>query len=193
MGLATADHASLERLAPVVHRTVRAMLGADTELTDVMHDAYVRIMEGLAGVREHEHLDRWAARVTINTVYNVLRRRRYRRFSSWDPLTEPDVLVCHTDFEASNVAGHVLRLLHRMPVSERTMLELRWFHGATAEDLAQRLDCSTRTAKRRMKRALKRFEFHVRSDAEVLSWLEGYLVPSKRDETSAPRGVAVSL
>jgi RNA polymerase sigma factor (sigma-70 family) len=158
------------RVAPVIRRVLWTMLGADGELEDITNDVFVRVLQGVSRMWPDD-LERWAARVTINTVHNTLRKRRYRHFVSWDPQADPDVLVWQCDYDARHVARSVARVFSHMPRSEQTLLERRW-SGATIEDLAAERACSSRTVKRRVQRALQRFELCVRKDPEVSSWLE---------------------
>lgn len=159
-----------QRLEPVVRRVLWTMLGADGELDDITNDVFVRILQGLSRAWPDD-LERWAARVTINTVHNTLRKRRYRHFASWDPQADPDVLVWRCDYDAHHVVQRLAQVFSHMPQSEQALLERRW-SGATIEDLALERACSSRTVKRRVQRALHRFEHCVRKDPEVAGWLE---------------------
>jgi RNA polymerase sigma factor (sigma-70 family) len=158
------------RLEPVVRRVLWTMLGPDGELDDITNDVFVRILQGVSRAWPDD-IERWAARVAINTVHNTLRKRRYRHFVSWDPQTDPDVLVWQCDYDSRHVARRVAQVFSHMPKSEQTLLERRWL-GATIDDLAAERACSSRTVKRRVQRALHRFELCVRKDPEVSSWLE---------------------
>jgi RNA polymerase sigma factor (sigma-70 family) len=163
-----------ERLAPVVKRVVWTVLGADRDIDDITHDVFVSIFQGLSTLKTPERLEQWAARVAINTVFNALRRRRYRRTSSWNAVDDPDLLVSHTDFESGSVARRVAQVFAHMPKSEQALLDRRWFGSATIEDIAREESCSGRTVKRRLHRALERFERCARKDAEIAAWLESH-------------------
>lgn len=158
------------QLFPVVRRVLWTMLGRDREFDDITNDVFVRILQGLSHSRPDD-IESWAARVTINTVHNTLRRRRHRQFAAWDPDSDPDVLVWHCDYDSRHVARRVAQVFSHMPQSEQALLEGRW-SGATIDDLAAERACSGRTVKRRVQRALHRFERCVRKDPEVSSWLE---------------------
>lgn len=158
------------RLAPVVRRLVYALLGADQEREDVMHEIFIRIFLGVQRLRDPERLEQWAARVAINTVKNELRRRRLRRFAAWDPMLEPDRLVTHIDFDARNVASHAARAIAQLPDRERALLLRRWFQPTTADSLAADAACSARTIKRRLQRAQARFDRMVQRDASLSDW-----------------------
>lgn len=161
-----------ERLSPVVRRVIRKVLGSDREFEDIAQDAFVRILHGLSS-KWPEDLERWAARVTINTVYNTLRRRRYRRFTSWNPHDEPDLVSWRPDEISTRVAGRVERVVSQLPAEQRQLLERRWV-GTTMDTLAAEQACSLRTVKRRMQRALHNFDLQVRRDPEVASWLSSH-------------------
>jgi len=152
---------------------VWTMIGPDSEFNDITHDAFVRILQGLPRLKDVDRLEQWAARVTINTVNNALRRRRYRRVTSWDPHTDPDVLVSQTDFDTRHVAKRVAKIFAHLPETERALLELRWFSSTTIDDIARSADCSPRTVKRRIQRALSRFERRAQKDDEIATWLSG--------------------
>jgi RNA polymerase sigma-70 factor (ECF subfamily) len=161
-----------ETLAPVVRKLVFALLGPDQEREDVTHEIFIRIFLGLSRLRDPERLEQWAARVAINTIKNELRRRRLRRFISWDPLLEPDRLVSHTDFDASGLAHRAVRAMGQLPERERLLLLRRWFQASTTDELALDSACSARTIKRRLRRAQTRFDRMVQRDASLANWLE---------------------
>lgn len=169
------------RLEPVIRRVLWTMLGPDGELDDITNDVFVRILQGVARAWPDD-LERWAARVAINTVHNTLRKRRYRHFVSWDPQADPDVLVWQCDYDSRHVARRVAQVFSHMPKNEQTLLEQRWL-GATIDDLAAERACSSRTVKRRVQRALHRFELCVRKDPEVSGWLEHHGEDSPDDRT----------
>jgi RNA polymerase sigma-70 factor (ECF subfamily) len=174
------------RLAPIVKKLVFALLGPDQERDDVTHEIFIRIFLGLSRLRDPERLEQWAARVAINTVKNELRRRRLRRFVSWDPLLEPDRLVSHTDFDARSLALRAARAMDQLPERERALLLRRWFQSTTTDMLAVDAACSARTIKRRLHRAQTRFDRVVKRDASLASWLEDHGVT---DDEEANEGV----
>lgn len=167
-----ASESVLERVAPVVRRLVEQALGRDAEFDDITHDVFVRILQGLCGLRNSEYLEEWAERITVNAVSDTLRKRGYRRMVCWDPQRDPDLLVTDTDFDSQLVAREVARLISRLPEGEQALLQRRWFGRSTVDEIAQQAECSPRTVKRRMERARARFARLVQNDAEVSSWLQ---------------------
>lgn len=165
------------RLAPVIRRLVFALLGPDPEREDLIQEIFIRVFLGISRVRDPERLEQWTARVAINTVKNELRRRKRRRFSSWDPLLEPDRLVSHSDFDGRNLALRAVRAIEQLPERERALLLRRWFQPTTAESLASDAACSPRTIKRRLRRAQTRFSRMVQRDASLSDWLEAHGAP----------------
>lgn len=162
------------RLVPVVRRLVFALLGPDQEREDVMQEIFIRVFLGLSRVRDPERLEQWTARVAINTVKNELRRRKRRRFVSWDPLLEPDRLISYCDFDGHNVAMHAVRAIEQLPERDRELLLRRWFQPTTTDSLAGDAACSARTIKRRLHRAQTRFARMVQRDASLSDWLAAH-------------------
>jgi RNA polymerase sigma-70 factor (ECF subfamily) len=162
------------RVVPVVRRLVYALLGPDQEREDVMQEIFIHVFRGVSRVRDPERLEQWTARVAINTVKNELRRRKRRRLASWDPLLDPDRLVSHNDFDSRHLALRAVRAIEQLPERERELLLRRWFQPTTAESLAGDAACSSRTIKRRLRRAQARFTRLVQRDASLSDWVAAH-------------------
>lgn len=163
-GESTAAELLYQRLAPTVNRLVWAFLGPDSERDDLVHDIFVRILRGASRVREPERLEDWAARVTLNTIKNEFRRRKFRRFLSLDFRDEGEPKNYHPDFEARELLKRTVHVLERMPVSERVPFTLQLFERTSVEEIARMCGTSERTIKRRLQAARQRFERIARHD-----------------------------
>jgi RNA polymerase sigma-70 factor (ECF subfamily) len=170
------------RLHALARNLVWKLLGPDPELEDVVQEACARIIQGLPQLRSLQHFEGWATRVTVNTVHEELRRRRIRRCVSFVPDPGQE-LVAWDDPQSHRAARAVSGVLDRLSESERTLLQLRWFEDATVDDIARRDGCSLRTVRRRMQRALRRFETLAARKPELASWLVATRPPG---ESSAP-------
>jgi RNA polymerase sigma factor (sigma-70 family) len=172
-GPAHAQHRKLhERLAPVVNGMVWILMGPDRDRDDIVQDAFVRIFEGLSKLRNPEWLERWAASVTANTVYGALRLRRARPSVSWDTQLEPDLCVSRSDVEAMYVTLRVARAFERLSEGDQALLWCRWFEASTIDQIADGASWSRSTVKRRIQRAVSRFERVARKDPEVAARLQ---------------------
>lgn len=160
------------RLAPVVNRVVWSLLGPDSEHDDVIHDVFLRILRGIVDLREADRLEQWAARVTVNTVRNELRRRRLRRWVFWNAFEDPGPLRYAPDMEGRELVARAYSALEKLPDEERVVLSLRLFHHRTLEEVAASAGCSASTAKRRLRRARERFTRIAERDELLSRWLE---------------------
>ena len=59
-----------------IYRTVRAVLGEDADVEDVMQQAYVSAYQHLAGFEGRARFSTWLTRIAINEAYARLRKRR---------------------------------------------------------------------------------------------------------------------
>lgn len=159
------------RLSPVVNRLVWRLLGPDSEFQDTTHDVFIRIFRGILRLRDPASLEEWAARVTVNTVKNVFRRRTIRKFIGWDPKSETDHPFHAPDFEHRELVARTYRILDRLPAEERIALTFDLFEPLSIEQIAARVGVSIRTVKRRLKAARSRFERAASRDPVLAPWL----------------------
>lgn len=169
------------RLAPMVNRLVWSFLGADADRDDVAHEIFIKILRGVVHLRDPSRLEAWALRVTMNCLKNEFRRRKLRRFFSFDAIREEQHPRVHPDFEGREVVVQTHRLLEALPVDERLVLTLRLFEDASDERIAEVCGFSVRTARRRVKAARERFVRMARCDSLLASRIGGTFGGS-RDE-----------
>jgi RNA polymerase sigma-70 factor, ECF subfamily len=170
-GAAGIEERLFERLAPVINRVVWTLLGQDSEHEDLTHDVFLRVLRTVGKLHEPDRLEGWAARVTINAVRNELRRRRLRRWVSWNPFEDPEPGGYAPDLDGREVLARAYRALERLPADERVLLSLRLFYAGTHEELAALAGCSPTTAKRRLRRARARFAAIAEQDPLLKPWL----------------------
>lgn len=169
-GRATPEEALHARLAPAINRLLWTFLGADSERDDLAHDIFVRILRGASKVRDAEKLEPWAVRVAMNCIKNEFRRRKFRRWVSWDTVEDPPQHF-DVDFQGRELLRRTYRLLEKLPLSERLPLTLQLLDDASLQQIASVCDCSVRTAKRRLRAARDRFELLARRDPLLASRL----------------------
>lgn len=168
----TAPAAVYDRFGHDVNRLVWRCLGADPDHDDIVHDAFIQIIEGLPRVTNPAALRSWVASVAINTARTELRKRRLRRaFWSADPM--PDVAASTTDPETARVLRRTYAILDRLPTDERIAFILRFIEQHALAEVAEMVGCSLATAKRRIARANERFHKLASRDPDLARRLEG--------------------
>jgi RNA polymerase sigma-70 factor (ECF subfamily) len=173
----TRDELLYERIAPVVNRMVWLYLATDSERDDIAQDIFVSIIKGARTVRDPALFEAWAARVAFNTICNLFRRRKFRRWLSLEALSGYEPPERDTDFEGRELVARAQRVLEHLPVSERMPFTLELLGDASHAEIARVCGCSERTLRRRLKAARERFASLARRDPALASWLAGTVAP----------------
>jgi RNA polymerase sigma-70 factor (ECF subfamily) len=163
-----------ERYSDHVMRVLARVLGADTELSDLHHDVFVRALGALPKIREPDRLKGWVSIIAVNVARNALKRRyrqRWLRFGRSEELPEAHAI------EASDEQNEALRrtyaTLDQLPREERIAFSLRIIDGMKLTEVAQACEVSLATIKRRLARAEARFLTLARTDDVLADWIEG--------------------
>lgn len=155
-----------DRFATEVRRVIGRCLGPDGDRDDVVHDAFVQILRGVARVREPAALRGWISAVAVNTARSELRRRRLRRLV-WSSAPAPETAGTTADPEARDLLRRVYRHLDQLGTSERLAFVLRFVERHELTEVARLMDCSLATAKRRIARATAQFDELIGDDPEL--------------------------
>jgi RNA polymerase sigma-70 factor (ECF subfamily) len=148
-----------------LYRAVRAILGDDADVEDVMQEAYLAAYRHLDGFAGRARFSTWLIRIAVNQALDRLRRTR--RSLPSDPLAE-DALGWATgsdamrrdDPEQCTGRRELARLLERaieeLPEAFRAAYVLRELEGVDAAEAAQSLGIEEATLKTRVHRARQR-------------------------------------
>lgn len=144
------------RHSPYVLSLAVRIQGNVTDVEDIVHDAFLRVVGRLDELRRGDAFRPWLASVTANLVKTKLRRRRFLGalgLASAEPI-DLDALVSDeagpdTRAELAQVYG----VLRGLPIDQRVAWVLRYVEGNKLEDVARIAGCSLATAKRRLQLA----------------------------------------
>jgi len=146
--LFTATYAELKRLA---HGRLRS-LGADATLdtTELVHEAFLKLVRGQPQWDDRAHFFGAAARAMRQVLVDFARgRRAEKRGGSWRAvsLSGADIAL---EVEVDDILAldAALDRLNEVSPRLRQVVELRFFAGASEEEVAQLLEVSTRTVAR---------------------------------------------
>lgn len=168
----SAAAAFFREFEPLVERTIGRILGYDDELGDATQETFLRAVRSLHRLREPQALVDWLIQISVYTATDLLRRRARRRwlmFVGTAPSEHPAVAA---DDAAREAVRATYRVLDRMRPDERTVFALRFIDGMEIDSLANAVDCSRSTVKRRLARAVSRFRILARGEAVLASWVE---------------------
>jgi RNA polymerase sigma-70 factor, ECF subfamily len=153
---ATDLDALYRRYAPYVAAVGTRILGRnDHELDDLVQDAFLNALRGLAGLREPAAIKGWLARITVRLATRRLRGRRLRRLLHLDEASADHAALAAPSATPEQRAA-IARLYHvldALPAQDRVAWVLRHVQGEPLQRIPELCGCSLSTAQRRLRRA----------------------------------------
>jgi RNA polymerase sigma-70 factor (ECF subfamily) len=136
------------------------LTGHEEDARDVVQEAYLRAWKGIRRFRGDAQFSTWMYRITANTAYTHVNRRKRLRTTNIDDVAEPMEMHLDATPEASAEAAAGLSELaaavDQLPESMRQIVILKDVYGLTHEAIAEELDISIAAAKVRLHRGRKR-------------------------------------
>jgi RNA polymerase sigma-70 factor (ECF subfamily) len=150
-----------------VNRLVWRLLGADAEHNDLVQQVFFKVIARRHSLREPELLRAWIHSITVNTVYQELRRREVQRlfFSAWRPTNLHGDLV--QEMETRDFLVAALSVVGRLSAKQRIVYVLRFLEGRSLPEIADMCGVSLGTVKRRLRGAVARVERLLASSPEL--------------------------
>jgi RNA polymerase sigma-70 factor (ECF subfamily) len=149
-----------------LYRVARSVLGEDSEVEDVLQEAYVRALAGLADFRGQASLSTWLTRIVVNEALGRIRKQRpmvsleavegtmidYDRAVVPFPLSAqaPDPERATARREIRSV---VERLIEELPEPFRVVFVMRAVEEMSVEETACILQLQPETVRTRLHRA----------------------------------------
>jgi RNA polymerase sigma-70 factor (ECF subfamily) len=161
---------------------VWSTLGPDSEHNDIVHDIFIRIFRGIGRVHDPARLEHWASRLTINAVYNEIRRRTLRRWVLWSAAEPPEPPSPAVDLEGRELLARTYRVLALLPHAERLVLSLALFEAGNLDSIAELTGSSRSTVKRRLRRARERFQGLCQKDPLLSRLIKPFMARSSNDD-----------
>ena len=157
-----------------VNRLVWRLLGADPDHSDVVQQVFCKAISRWQTLRDPERLGSWLQTIVVNTVFEELRRREFKRLllQTWQPSRVHGDLV--QEVEARDFLLAAMTVLRKLPVRERIVFTLRFVEGKTVSEIAELCSTSTGTVKRRLRSASERFDRLTERYPELARWTKSY-------------------
>jgi RNA polymerase sigma-70 factor (ECF subfamily) len=154
-----------ERLLQELYRqmlqVVRHKLWHKPDAGDVVQEAWVRILENRASLREEDKLIPWAKSIAANLAYNANRARSKEvicdncenEHNVRTAMSEPELMLELSD------------LLGRLDPTTRTLLLYKFYYGLKDKEIALTLGVPVGTIKARIHRSKARLNAQVKDDS----------------------------
>lgn len=154
-----------------IERLLWSLLGPEPEAEDLLHEVFLRALEGIHGLEEPARLKSWLTGIAVHTAREWIRRRVRRRWLSFvEELPERAANLASE--EVNEATRRTFEILSEMSADDRVVFSLRFIEGMEMADVAVACDVSLSTAKRRLKDAEKHFLARARRAPALRSWIE---------------------
>ena len=163
-----------DRHARHVERLLFSLLGPEPDAEDLLHEVFLRAIEGIGNLEEPSKLRSWLTGISVHTAREHIRRRTRRRWLSFvaevpEPPPSPTRVATEEITEATRCTFEVLR---GMSADDRVLFSLRFIEGLEMGEIAVACDISLSTAKRRLKDAERHFLNRARRFPALAPWIE---------------------
>jgi RNA polymerase sigma-70 factor (ECF subfamily) len=173
-GEMTAQRNLFHREQRRVHATLYRVLGSNTDMEDLVQEAFLEIFRALRGFRGEASLGTWIDRITVRVAYAHLRRRR-------TPLVSlsvvPDVSSGNPSAEERAIIREAIRRLYavldRLEARQRIAWVLHVLEGRAIADVAAAMAASSVLTKVRVWRARRVIEEYARRDPTLREFVAG--------------------
>jgi RNA polymerase sigma-70 factor (sigma-E family) len=126
------------------------------EAEDLVQECLFKLARRWPRVRRMAQPRAYARRVLVNLALDGARGRARRRGELDELADEPAVAVVVEPLAGLETRAELLEALERLPVRQRAVLVLRYFHDLTEAQTAEVLGCSPGTVKSNASRGLAR-------------------------------------
>jgi RNA polymerase sigma-70 factor (ECF subfamily) len=146
------------------------LTGHEEDARDVVQEAYLRAWKGLRRFRGDSRFSTWLYRITANTAFTHVQKRRRQRTADLEDIDEPletrseafPEVVAESSAQLEELAG----ALERLPDGVRVVVVLKDVYGLPHEAIADELGISVAAAKVRLHRGRKRLRDLLYQDAD---------------------------
>ena len=162
-----------DRYAPLVRGIVRRSIGPESEVEDLVQEVFLRFYRNLSLLRNPGALRSFIFAISLCVTISELRSRRVRRWLRLtDNGTQPTGARCvpPADFEAREAVSGLYAILDRLDPRDRMAFVLYHVEGLELTEVAEALNVSLATVKRRLARIASRVFAMAESDQRLVQY-----------------------
>lgn len=155
-----------------IRRVVLRILGSgDPDILDIVNETFARALENLGSLENPEAFGGWMAQIAVFVARESIRKRQRSRslFFHADDVEGTSPHASEPDREASRCVYAIFAL---MPTDERILVALRRIEKMSHDELAELLQVSVPTIRRRLKKAESRFDRLAQRYEALAVWRE---------------------
>lgn len=149
----------------MVMMTAERALGSRAEAQDVAQEVFCRLFRKASTLREPDSLRSFVFSFAVRVLKSELRSKKSRGWLSFHrPETLIDVGSDTLDVEARDLLRRFYARLDRLSPDDRLVFALRHLESMTVEEIAEAIELSPSTVKRRLAHATKRVSVMIEKD-----------------------------
>jgi RNA polymerase sigma-70 factor (ECF subfamily) len=148
-----AQEAIFRRYVRMLNGLAYRILGRDAEVDDLVQESFVQALGSLDKLKEPAALSGWLGSIVVRTAGKMLRRRRLRVRLGLEraaPIDVDSVIGSNAPPDVRSELRAVYTVLAGLPAEVRVALVLRRVEGMKLEQIAEAMDLSLATVKRRL-------------------------------------------
>jgi RNA polymerase sigma-70 factor (ECF subfamily) len=168
-GDSRAPRAVWSRFAPMVHRMLKRAFGPGYEIDDLVQEVFLVLFDRVKTLREPKALRAFVISIAAHTIRRELRRKAAARWLHFGDAPAPRAR--DADLDSREALGRLYDILGRLGSDDRTAFTLRHLEGLELAEVAQAMDVSLATTKRRLSHAWSRVVSHAQRDAALVDYL----------------------
>jgi RNA polymerase sigma-70 factor (ECF subfamily) len=160
-----AQHELFHRQKRRVHATLYRILGSNSEIDDLVQEAFLEIFRSLHTFRGEALLSTWIDRLTVRVAYAYIGRRRPEavRLSVVPEAASHDASA-ESRAMAREAARRLYALLDRVEKKQRIAYTLHVIDGRSLDEVAQVMESTVVVTRMRSWRAARFIEGYARRD-----------------------------
>jgi RNA polymerase sigma-70 factor (ECF subfamily) len=170
-----------DRYSPLVRRVLVRSIGPGSEVEDQVQEVFLRFYRNRRLLRDPAALRSFLFAIALRVAASELRSRRIR---SWLRLTRDGMLdeqeAPRTDSDAREAVKRLYAILDRLDTNSRLAFVLHYVDGWELTEVAQALNVSLATVKRRLSRISSRVFAGAEADGLLVQYLRDRGVPTEK-------------
>ena len=157
-----------DRLAPVLLRIVRRRLSSDDEARDVVQQAFLNMHRFREDFRAGARLRPWLTTIAMNLTREYHRRQTRLRERPLDDVESNRPIAVDSAASPADVlqsADQVRKAMEGLLENQRQVIELRWFHDKSYDEISEIVGASVAAVRVRAHRGYERMRYALSPEA----------------------------
>jgi RNA polymerase sigma-70 factor (ECF subfamily) len=145
----------VNQFAPMVFRLISRFFRTREDVEDLAQEVFLKLFARIDQIRPGENFPGWLARVTVNTCYDELRKKRRRKIAmeTYGPLTEAELPNIAPEPDSF---GKIRLALDSLDPKFKVPLILKEIEEMSVEEIARTMGITQTNVKVRLFRARKK-------------------------------------